>query len=281
MKLVTINTHSLIEKHYAEKLDYFVNFICQETPDLIAMQEVNQSIDAPVWEKSLPGFSPVSQCRIPVRENNHALQTALRLQEAHLHYYWTWLPIKLGYGKYDEGLAIFSKTPITKIDTFHISRFQDYHYWKTRQILGVKTAGSDDWFYTVHMGWWNDSEDPFPVQWKRFESHLESKENNCNLWLMGDFNSPAEVKNEGYDLVKNSDYFDTYLLARSKDSGITVEGVIDGWKDQPDDFASLKGMRIDHIWCKHTVPIRSSSVIFNGQNEPIISDHFGIMIETD
>ena len=25
-------------------------------------------------------------------------------------YYWTWLPVKLGYGKYDEGMAIFSNS---------------------------------------------------------------------------------------------------------------------------------------------------------------------------
>lgn len=281
MKLVTLNTHSLIEEHYPEKLNQFVNFICRETPDLIALQEVNQSIDAPVWKQALPGFSPAPRCRIPVREDNHALQTALRLQEARLHYYWTWLPIKVGYDRYDEGLAIFSKTPLTQIDAFYISSFQDYQYWKTRQILGVKTADSSDWFYTVHMGWWNDTEDSFSAQWKRFETQLETEKHSHNFWLLGDFNSPAEVRNEGYDLIKQSDYFDTYLLAQKKDSGITVEGVIDGWRDRLENSSTLKGMRIDHIWCKHPVPIHSSSVIFNGQNEPIISDHFGIMIKTD
>lgn len=280
MKLVTINTHSLIEEHYQEKLEQFVQFICKETPDLIAMQEVNQSVNAPVWKQSHSGFSPAPSCRIPIREDNHALQTALRLQEAHLHYYWTWLPIKLGYDRYDEGLAILSKTPLKKIDAFSISHFQDYHNWKTRKILGVQTADSNDWFYSVHMGWWNDSEDPFPAQWKRLKKHVKTEQNGSNHWLMGDFNSPAEVRNEGYDLVKQSDYFDTYLLAQTKDSGITVEGVIDGWRDRLENPHTLKGMRIDQIWCKHPVPIRSSAVIFNGQNEPVISDHFGIMIET-
>lgn len=281
MKLVTINTHSLIEENYPEKLNQFVDFICKETPDLIAMQEVNQSVSAPVWDNPLSGFSPSLKCMTPITNDNHALQAAVQLHANRLPYYWTWLPVKLGYGRYDEGLAIFSKTPITDVDVFYISSFQDYQYWKTRQILGVKVAGCKDWFYTVHMGWWNDEEDPFPSQWERFKKHLEAKNHSYNTWLLGDFNSPSEVRNEGYDLIKKSGFFDTYLLAQMKDDGFTVEGIIDGWRDKIDNSDASKGMRIDHIWCKRQTSVRSSLVIFNGQKEPIISDHFGVMIEAD
>ena len=281
MKLVTINTHSLIEENYPQKLNQFVDFICRETPDLIAMQEVNQSIDAPIYDNPLSGFSPSPDCMIPIRKDNHALQAAALLHAHCLPYYWTWLPVKLGYSKYDEGMAIFSKSPITDIDCFYISTFHDYNYWKTRQILGVKVADSNDWFYTVHMGWWNDEEDPFRDQWKRFKEHLDAKNHSYNTWLLGDFNSPSEVRNEGYDLVKNSGFSDTYELAKTKDSGITVEGVIDGWRDKIENIDACKGMRIDHIFSKHDISVRSSLVIFNGQKEPVISDHFGIMIETE
>ena len=217
MKLVTINTHSLIEENYPQKLNQFVDFICRETPDLIAMQEVNQSIDAPIYDNPLSGFSPSPDCMIPIRKDNHALQAAALLHAHCLPYYWTWLPVKLGYSKYDEGMAIFSKSPITDIDCFYISTFHDYNYWKTRQILGVKVADSNDWFYTVHMGWWNDEEDPFRDQWKRFKEHLDAKNHSYNIWLLGDFNSPSEVRNEGYDLLKNSGFSDTYELAKTKD----------------------------------------------------------------
>lgn len=281
MKLITINTHSLIEENYPQKLEQFVDFILREQPDLIAMQEVNQSIDAPVYDNPLFGFSPISDKMLPIRQDNHALQVAIQLHTHRLPYYWTWLPVKLGYNKYDEGMAIFSKSPITDIDNFHISIFQDYSYWKTRQVLGVKIADSDDWFYTVHMGWWNDEEDPFPDQWERLKKHLEAKKHSYYTWLLGDFNSPAEVRNEGYDLVKESSFFDTYLLAQEKDNGITVEGVIDGWRDKLENSDAFTGMRIDHIWCTPKPSVRSSLIIFNGQKEPIISDHFGVMIETD
>lgn len=281
MKLVTINTHSLIEENYPQKLEQFVDFISRETPDIIAMQEVNQSTCAPIYKTPLPGFSPAFDKLPPIREDNHALQAAIRLHGNDLPYYWTWLPVKLGYSKYDEGMAIFSKSPITDIDCFYISTFRDYQYWKTRQILGVKIAGCDDWFYTVHMGWWNDEEDPFPDQWERFQKHLETINSSYNTWLLGDFNSPAEVRNEGYDLVKDSGFYDTYLLAEQKDDGITVEGIIDGWRDKLENSDASKGMRIDHIFSKQNVSVRSSYVVFNGEKEPVISDHFGVMIETD
>lgn len=281
MKLVTINTHSLIEENYPQKLEQFVDFICRETPDLIAMQEVNQSICAPIYKNPLPGFSPISDILPSIRKDNHALQAALLLLENGVSYYWTWLPVKLGYGKYDEGMAIFSKSPIVDIDHFFISTFKDYQYWKTRQVLGVKVTGFDDWFYTVHMGWWNDEEDPFKDQWERFKQYLHRKKFTCHTWLLGDFNSPAEVRNEGYDLIKSSGFYDTYQIAAETDDGITVEGVIDGWRDKLENPDAFKGMRIDHIWCDHNVPIRTSKVIFNGYNEPVVSDHFGVMIETN
>ena len=281
MKLVTINTHSLIEENYEKKLEQFVDFVCQETPDIIAMQEVNQSVSAPVWKDSLSGFSPSIDLMPPIRKDNHALQAAVQLHANRLPYYWTWLPVKLGYGKYDEGMAVFSKKPIIEVRNFYISSFQDYQYWKTRKVLGVRVEGCDDWFYTVHMGWWDDKEDSFKEQWERFQKQLQVKELSYNIWLLGDFNSPAEVRMEGYDLIKNSGFCDTYDLAKEKDSGITVEGVIDGWRDKIHNINEVTGMRIDQIWCNHMPSVCSSMVIFNGQKTPIISDHYGVMIEID
>ena len=53
MKLLTLNTHSLQEENYPQKLEQFVETICQEKPDIIALQEVNQSINAPIAEQKL------------------------------------------------------------------------------------------------------------------------------------------------------------------------------------------------------------------------------------
>ena len=257
MKLVTINTHSLIEDNYPQKLEQFVDFICREQPDLIAMQEVNQSIDAPVYDNPLLGYSPASDIMPVIREDNHALQAAVRIHAHRLPYHWTWLPVKLGYSKYDEGMAIFSKTPITQVDHFYISTFRDYNNWKTRQVLGLKIADCDDWFYTMHMGWWDDQSERFLDQWKVLNCCVASKRMCGNIWLMGDFNAPDVILGQSYEHITACGWIDTYQIAQFKDCGITVPGVIDGWREK---LAGKKvdGMRLDYIWCSKRKEILSS-----------------------
>ena len=48
MKLLTLNTHSLIEPDYEAKREAFVDFIAEEQPDVFALQEVNQTAAAPL-----------------------------------------------------------------------------------------------------------------------------------------------------------------------------------------------------------------------------------------
>lgn len=58
MKLLTLNTHSLVEEYYYEKLQTFVQAVSEEQPDVIALQEVNQTIaEMPV--KTAQGYIPV------------------------------------------------------------------------------------------------------------------------------------------------------------------------------------------------------------------------------
>ena len=47
MKLLTLNTHSLIEPDYEAKREIFVDFIAREQPEVFALQEVNQTAAAP------------------------------------------------------------------------------------------------------------------------------------------------------------------------------------------------------------------------------------------
>ena len=281
MKLLTLNTHSLQEENYAEKLEWFIDRILTEQPDVIAMQEVNQTISAPKAPPHMHrGLMQLSH-GVPLREDNHAAVIAKRLHAVGIPVSWAWQPIKIGYGKYDEGLAILCLNhKIRHAEAFRISSVDEYTNWKTRKVLGVQLEDMDDWFYTVHMGWWNDSEEPFRHQWKTLSRMLFEKQKKAPVWLMGDFNGPAEVRRESYDLIDRSGWQDTYLLAREKDGGMTVRGVIDGWRDKIAEPEKLEGMRIDQIWCSRSVPVLSSKVIFNGENGPVVSDHFGIEIET-
>lgn len=47
MKLITLNTHSITEPNYYEKMLILANAIATELPDVVALQEVNQTIDMP------------------------------------------------------------------------------------------------------------------------------------------------------------------------------------------------------------------------------------------
>ncbi len=271
MKLLTLNTHSLVEEHYSEKLEAFVQAVSEELPDVIALQEVNQTIaEMPV--KASQGYIPCVQ-GITIRQDNHVCNVADILQSRGIHYFWTWLPLKKGYDKYDEGIALMSRSPIIDTKVLQISMIDDYNNWKTRKILGIRTeAAPEEWFFSVHYGWWNDPDEPFQGQWRRTNEALEMHQ---HVWLMGDFNSPAEVRDEGYDMIRNAGWHDSYLLAKEKDSGITVGKVIDGWKDK---ISGTNGMRIDQIWCSKALKILSSEVIFNGRNRPVVSDHYGVIV---
>ncbi len=265
MKLLTLNTHSLAEENYYEKLKIFVSAVFREKPDIIALQEVNQTAAA----------AAVASCGgLVIRDDNHVFNAARMLEDLGMKYFWNWLPIKRSYGKYDEGIALMSLSPIIETDSVTVSRDDSYNDWKTRKLLGIRTESlPDTWFFSVHFGWWDDPDDPFSEQWQRCAEYMKKY---GNVWLMGDFNNPAEIKGEGYDLVSASKYRDSYLLAKTKDSGITVHGIIDGWRDR---LSCRNGMRIDHIRCSEKNIIKSSRVIFNGENYPTVSDHCGVIVE--
>lgn len=280
MKLLTLNTHSLQETDYSNKLSWFVSAVEKERPDILALQEVNQTIDAPpASSELLTGWVPCPGS-VPVRQDNHAAQAALQLCQRGISCSYTWISAKIGYGRYDEGMALLCLNhEITAVDSFFISSCTDYGNWKTRRVLGIQTNCSADWFYTVHMGWWQDEEEPFAAQWDRLDAALSQKKEEGTVWLMGDFNSPAQFRNQGYDRIQAAGWADTYELASKKDEGITVEGCIDGWKSFYDSAEAPKGMRMDHIWCSRPLLVKSSRVFFDGTSEPKVSDHFGVMIE--
>ena len=90
---------------------------------------------------------------------------------------------------------------------------------------------------------------------------------------MGDFNNPAEVRGEGYDMIQSSGWRDSYTEAYVKDNGITVHKKIAGWE------GNTGGIRIDHLWHNRAYSVERSLVVCNGAWYPVVSDHFGVMTE--
>ena len=162
MKLLTLNTHSLIEPEYEAKREIFVEFIAKEQPDVFALQEVNQTAAAPELKAVPAGYTSWPGNTVPLKADNHAAAVARMLEQKGVCYHWSWLPAKIGYDRYDEGMAVFSRAPITQTENLLLSRSNDYSYWKTRRVLGI--CAGDVWYYAVHMGWWKDEVEPFAAQ---------------------------------------------------------------------------------------------------------------------
>ena len=74
MKILSINTHSIIEENYEDKCRIFADGIASLMPDVIAMQEVNQSIEKEAIENTESIFAVGS---IPLKEDNHAVNIFL------------------------------------------------------------------------------------------------------------------------------------------------------------------------------------------------------------
>ncbi len=274
MKLLTLNTHSLAEKDPQASARELVRLIVQEEPELIALQEVGQRADSPIVPtEAIPDRFRACGASVPIREDLYALCLDRLLHEAGMEYGWAWLPVKLGYGRYDEGVAVFSRHPLSDIHTLCVSSELPYENWRRRMLLGVLPEGYNRWFYSVHYGWWEDEEEPFPLQWGRTLTALRGKK-SC---LLGDFNNPAHRRGEGYDLVSATGFFDSFALAKERCGDATVVGKIDGW--QHDGENSLR--RIDQIFWSDPVSVSSYRTVFDGTDYGVISDHFGILITAE
>lgn len=272
MKLLTLNTHSLEEENMEEKQKKFAETVAKLQPDVIALQEVNQSIAAaPVME--LPAELTMVQTEVPLKEDNHALAVFRLLKENGMDYNFAWLPVKVGYDKYDEGLAIFTKKPIIQTDSLLLSAEDNYEDWRTRKALQLFTE--DGRFVCVHMGWWKDAKEPFKWQWKKLQEYLG---HGGQIYLMGDFNADSAVCGEGYDLILSDGWNDLYEETDvNKEGGFTVNKVIDGWKEGD----TPGSMRIDYIFSNLPVHCKHMRTCFNGEDEEVISDHFGLFAEVD
>ena len=109
--------------------------------------------------------------------------------------------------------------------------------------------------------------------------HIVEKCRQNTVWLRGDFNAPDIVSGQSYEHILTHGWVDTYQMAVEKDRGVTVPGIIDGWRDKLKNI-DRTGMRLDYIFCNQKEKISSFRVIFNGENRPVVSDHFGVLIHT-
>lgn len=259
MKLLTLNCHSWQENHQLEKIKILAQTIQERSYDVIALQEVSQSITS-------------ENVNERIKKDNFALVLLTELKklgETDYQYFWDFSHV--GFDVYEEGVAILTKHPIVNTHSFFVTHSDDQTFWKTRKIIGVTINYNEPIsFYSCHLGWWNDEEEPFKDQ---VDALIQTAQQNEKYFLMGDFNNDANTRGEGYDYLIDNGLYDTYHLAKEKDDGLTVEGKICGWDD------NKKALRIDLIFSNFPVEVSKSNVIFNAVNKPIISDHFGLEVD--
>ncbi|MEL3972006.1 endonuclease/exonuclease/phosphatase family protein [Rossellomorea oryzaecorticis] len=259
MKLLTLNCHSWQENNQLEKIAILAQDIAEKSYDVIALQEVSQLIES----ETVSGL---------IKKDNFALVLLGELERLGVTGYGlVWDFAHIGYDVYEEGVALLTKHDIVEEHSFFISKSHDQAYWKTRKIVGATISyhGRPLTFYSCHLGWWQDEEEPFMYQ---VDSLMEQVTAESPTFLMGDFNNNAYIRREGYDYLLGKGLFDTYDLAGKRDDGVTVEGKIAGWDENKVD------LRIDLVLATKSFEVTSSNVIFNGKNKPVVSDHYGVEV---
>ena len=270
-RLLTLNTHSWLEKEPQKKLEQLAQAISEQNYSLIALQEVNQLIESPFADTD-SYFCPTDENQWGIKADNFALLLVTRLKELGHHYYWGWAYNHMGYDKYEEGVALLSKTPLTT-QQVTVSKNNDPADYRTRTVLIGQThlGGHSLTVISGHYSWWIDEQNGFSHEWATLLKNIPTSE---VLLLAGDFNNPAHLSGEGYDLIMASDLKlkDAFIEAPIKQGEYTVEKNIDGWQ------SNTQKLRIDFIFGKN-ITFNTCKIKFDGLNSPIISDHFGIESE--
>lgn len=259
MKLLTLNVHAWLEDNQVEKMDILARTIAKKQYDVVALQEVNQLMTAPLVTKE-------------IKEDNYGLLLVEKLNQLSKDKYsFCWSNSHIGYDKYDEGIAFLTKLPVYDVDSFYCTKLQTVKSILSRKILGITVAyqGQVIDCYSCHMNLPDcqeeDSVDNLRAIVER-SSHARLK------ILMGDFNTDAISAPADYEAMKGVGLLDTYELAQEKDAGITVSKAIDGWN------AHSAQKRIDYIFLNQKREVLSSQIIFNGENQAVVSDHFGLEV---
>lgn len=251
MKLLTLNLHCFEEDMIQLNQKRIVDTILLEDIDIVFLQEVAQTIDSKVVNGD-------------IKEDNYGycLKQELMKRGADYDYYY-----KIGnqaFGKYDEGIAILSKTELSNRKHFYISKTIDYNQWNTRVIVSAKTVVDDLElvFTSAHFGW-SDGYEVFEEQVDSLMNNLSKSDINI---IAGDYNiSPGT--NE-YNHIINKGYIDLFYNKEEEYFNIPTH---------INDIDQKEGSsRIDYVMSNKEFKVINRKILFN---EDMVSDHYGVLIE--
>lgn len=248
VKILTLNLHCLVEENLNDKQRQIAKKIDDLDVDIVFLQEVAQSFDAPMVDEGL-------------RSDNYALQLQQRLAKQNKFYHLYYEPFKESFGKYDEGLAFLSKVELTYDTVKRISRTNQYRDWHTRYVMTYHvTIGSTKiYIANTHFGWTDETE-RFQDQVDQACSTIPSGELGL---LVGDFNVKPDSVEYQYLLSKHLvDLFDVPEFANRP----THIDYIDVHK---------KAARIDYMMSTTPLKVSERKILFE---EKPVSDHFGLYL---
>jgi maltose 6'-phosphate phosphatase len=267
MNVLTLNTHSWLEDNQVEKLKVIAQEIATGDYDLIALQEVNQSMAAEIIVPD--GLYCPTDGMIEIKEDNFALRLVEELQILDHDYYWAWTYSHVGYGIYQEGNALLSKNPIIPKE-YLASQSTDVWDHTTRKNLSglTEVAGKLVQVLSCHFSWWNEGK--FAYEWQQTEAFLAEPAES--LLILGDFNNEADSLGHQLVLASPLNIQDSFLTAPSKIGEATVVKAIDGWQE------NQAALRIDYVFASRNEQPIEYEVVFDGNRVPIVSDHFGVKV---
>ncbi|OOF85983.1 endonuclease [Rodentibacter ratti] len=260
MKLLTLNVHAWLEDNQAEKIAILAQTIVEKGYDVIALQEVNQLMTTPAVTQAL-------------KQDNYGVILLRQInRQVEQKYSLFWSNSHIGYDKYDEGIAFLTRLPVYEVDPFYCSQHQRLDSILSRKILGLTVEYQNQLIdcYSCHI---NLPDCEGEKQLDNIRNIVERSQSENLKILMGDFNTDAISNQQAYQQIKSLGLLDSYELAEQKDSGITVEKAIDGWRGHSEK------KRLDYIFLNQAKRVLSSQVIFNGKNKPVVSDHFGLEVD--
>ena len=271
MKVLTLNAHSWLEENPIAKLNDLATNIIKEKYDIIALQEVNQSHENKII---IPNeYFHKTEYQESIKEDNFAYVLTKILEENNLFYHWSWTYNHFSYEKYNEGVAILSLEEI-KPKSLLLSEKFDVKDYRTRVAMVVETKVDNKSILALsgHYSWWN-GEEGFKYEWTQTEKFLSEKKSP--FILMGDFNNPAHIEDEGYNKIMSNKLSikDSFIHSKKQIGEYTVEKNIAGWEE------NKENLRIDYIFTSKEFEIEEYRVMFDGKNGPVISDHYGIAVK--
>lgn len=267
MKVLTLNTHSWLEENQLEKCKMIAQEIVTGDYDIIALQEVNQTIAA---QTIVPdGLYCPTDTLVEIKEDNFALRLVEELQLLDCDYYWSWTYSHVGYDIYHEGNALLSKQPIIAKEYLASQATDVWDHTTRKNLSGVTEAdGQIVQVVSCHFSWWQDGK--FAYEWQQTEAFLAERADT--LLILGDFNNDAA--SSGHQLVLDSSLQlqDSFLTATETIGEASVVKAIDGWQD------NREALRIDYVFASNDLQATEYEVVFDGTRTPIVSDHFGIKV---